>query len=129
MRPGHGARHRERREPRRGLFGGRESDEADRDAPRAALRRGESASFDLPASSRSDEVAGGLFFDFESLKDVGAVAACQRERGRVDGVVMIIRASTRRVTDSRRAGLAASSQNICYICGRLPSVYATLLEG
>ena len=29
---------------------------------------------------------GGFFFDFESLEDVGAVAACQRERGRVDGV-------------------------------------------
>ena len=29
---------------------------------------------------------GGLFFDFESLEDVAAVAACQRERGRGDGV-------------------------------------------
>ena len=29
---------------------------------------------------------GGLFLKFESLEDVGAVAACQRERGRGDGV-------------------------------------------
>ena len=80
------------------------------------------------ASCPSDEVLGGLFSDFESLEDVGAVAARQRERGRVDGVprhreavVMIIRAST------HRAGLAASGKNICYLRGRLPSVYITLL--
>jgi hypothetical protein len=35
---------------------------------------------------------------------------------------MIIRAST------HRAGLAASGKNICYLRGRLPSVYVTLLE-
>ena len=29
-------------------------------------------------SCPSDEVVGGLFFDFESLEDVGAAAACRR---------------------------------------------------
>ncbi len=38
------------------------------------------------ASSPSPDAVGGLFFDFESLEDVGAVAACRRERGRGDGV-------------------------------------------
>ena len=55
---------------------------------------------------------GGLFFDFESLEDVGAVAARQRERGHVDGVfmkprrvdavVMIARESTRHGIHQRR---------------------------
>jgi prolyl 4-hydroxylase len=33
-----------------------------------------------PASSPSHDDVGGFFSDFESLEDVGAVAACQRER-------------------------------------------------
>ena len=40
----------------------------------------------LRASSPSSDEVGGRFFDFESLEDVGAVAARRRERGRVDGV-------------------------------------------
>ena len=39
--------------------------------------------FSLEARSRRR----GFFFEFESLEDVGAVAACRRDRGRVDGVV------------------------------------------
>ena len=38
------------------------------------------------ASSPSSDEVGGLFLEFEPLEDVGAVAARQRERGRVDGV-------------------------------------------
>ena len=87
-----------------------QGDEADRHAPRAALRRGESASLIMRrrrrrASSPPDEVVGGLFSILRLWTDVGAVAACQRERGRGDGVVtrprhreavaMIIRASAR----------------------------------
>jgi hypothetical protein len=41
----------------------------------------------LHESSPSSDEVGGIFFEFGSLEDVGAVAARQRERGRVDGVV------------------------------------------
>ena len=48
----------------------------------------------VPASPSSD-AGGGRFFDFESLEDVGAVAACQRERGRGDAASRDRVASTR----------------------------------
>ena len=53
----------------------------------------------------SHDDVGGLFFDFESLEDVGAVAACQRERFHEDCVRVL--APTR--SPRRRRGDATMS--------------------
>ena len=66
-----------------------------------ALRSGAYAIF--MNSSPSDEVVGGLFFDFESLEDVGAVAARRRERG------LIKTPSTRPHERARTASIRAGS--------------------
>ena len=50
---------------------------------------------------------GGLFFDFESLEGVGAVAARRKDRGRVDGVEESPRASW---SPRRRRHETASAQ-------------------